>query len=149
MTVERKAGVGPHESRVDVREFREGDGDALRGLWTEAGFRLIGDDDAGLRRFAARNPGLFLVGLADGEIVASAMGAWDGRRGWLYHVAVAPSHRRMGIATDLVARIETSLRALGCPRVLVMVEADNDAGLELWLKLGYERRGTHQLGKSF
>jgi ribosomal protein S18 acetylase RimI-like enzyme len=134
---------------VDVREFRDGDGDALRALWTESGFRLIGDDDAGLRRFAARNPGLFLVAESGGAIVASALGAWDGRRGWLYHVAVEPSLRRTGVATDLVVRIEASLRALGCPRVLVMVEADNEAGLEFWLKLGYELRGTHQLGKSF
>jgi ribosomal protein S18 acetylase RimI-like enzyme len=132
---------------MEVRGYRDGDGAALRALWAEAGFRLIGDDDAGLRRFAARNPGLFLVVEAEGSIVGSAMGAWDGRRGWLYHVAVTADHRRSGIATALVARIEAGLRALGCPRVLVMVEADNDQGLGFWVARGYELRGTRQLGK--
>ena len=132
---------------MHVREFRPGDGAALRALWTAAGFRLIGDDDPGLRRFADRNPGLFLVVESEGAIIGSAMGAWDGRRGWLYHVAVAAAHRRSGIATDLVARIEAGLRGLGCPRALVMVEADNDPGLDFWIARGYELRGTRQLGK--
>jgi hypothetical protein len=49
------------EPAVDIRPFRSGDGDGLRALWTDAGFRLVGDDDPGLERFAERNAGLFLV----------------------------------------------------------------------------------------
>ena len=74
---------------VRIRTFEPADGDALRSLWTAAGFRLIADDDAGLARFAQRNPGLFVVAEDKSQVVGSAMGAWDGRRGWLYHVAVA------------------------------------------------------------
>ena len=132
---------------IHVREYRAGDGDALRALWVEFGFRLIGDDDEGMARFAARNPGLFLVAEDQGRIVASAMGAWDGRRGWLYHVAAASAYRRRGLAAGLVGRIEVALRALGCPRSVVIVEADNEAALAFWTALGYERRGTDQLGK--
>lgn len=132
---------------MDVREFRDGDGDGLRALWTEAGFRLIGDDDAGLRRFAGRNPGRLLVVEDEGWIVGSAMGGWDGHRGWIYHVAVAPPHRRSGIATDLVRRLEHELRAVGCPRALVQVEADNDGARAFWTAAGYEVRETTTLGK--
>ena len=91
----------------EVREFRRGDGNALRALWLAAGFRLLGDDDAGLATFADRNPGLFLVATApSGAILGSAMGAWDGRRGWLYHVATAASYRRTGVASaSVVARV--------------------------------------------
>lgn len=131
-----------------IREFEPDDGDRLRALWAAQGFRLIGDDDVGLARFVARNPGLSIVAEDDGAIVGSVLGAWDGRRGWLYHVAVAPDHRREGLATELVTVVEDRLRALGCPRVLVVVEAANRDALEFWTTLGYEPRDTYQLGKS-
>ena len=144
-------------SDVVVREFEPGDGDALRALWQQAGFRLLGDDDAGLARFAERNPGLFLIGVVDGSdpaaevaagtVVASAMGAWDGHRGWIYHVTTAASHRRTGIAADLVARIEAALTALGAPRVNVLVRDGNDAGRAFWQAAGYELAGSRQYGK--
>lgn len=131
-----------------IREFEPADGAALRALWTTFGFRLIADDDAGLARFAARNPGLFVVAEEGSRIVGSVLGAWDGRRGWLYHVAIAPDHQRRGLASELVGLVEGRLRDLGCPRVLVMVEAENDEALRFWTTLGYERRDTVQLGKS-
>jgi len=131
-----------------IRGFRPADGDALRTLWTTLGFRLIADDDIGLARFAERNPGLFVVAEEESRIVGSILGGWDGRRGWLYHVAVAPSHRRRGLARELVQLIEGRLRDLGCPRSLVIVEAANDDALGFWDALGYERRDTYQLGKT-
>ncbi|MEX1170961.1 MAG: GNAT family N-acetyltransferase [Chloroflexota bacterium] len=131
-----------------IREFEPGDGETLRALWTAQGFRLIADDDAGLARFAARNPGLFVVAVDGSEIVGSVLGGWDGRRGWLYHVAVAPSHRRRGLATELVGLVEGRLRLLGCQRCLVIVEAANDDALRFWTTLGYDRRDTYQLGKT-
>jgi ribosomal protein S18 acetylase RimI-like enzyme len=133
---------------VTIRTYRPEDGDALRALWLAAGFRLVGDDDAGLERFAARNPGGVLVAEAEGAIVASAMGAWDGRRGWLYHVATTPDRQGQGLATELVRRLEDHLRALGCERVVVLVETSNAAALAFWQHRGYETRPTRQLGKS-
>jgi ribosomal protein S18 acetylase RimI-like enzyme len=143
-------------TRVVIRAFEPADGEPLRELWRQAGFRLMGDDDEGLARFAERNPGLFLVGVAgpsepDGEIapgtiVASAMGAWDGRRGWIYHVTTAPSLRRTGIAATLVARIEAALTELGAKRVNVIVRDGNDAGRAFWQAAGYELAGR-QYGK--
>jgi ribosomal protein S18 acetylase RimI-like enzyme len=136
-----------HRVVTTIREFQASDGDALRELWTTFGFRLIADDDAGLARFTARNPGLSVVAEDGSRIVGSVLGAWDGRRGWLYHLAVAPSHQRQGLGSELVRLVEGRMRDLGCPRVLVMVEAANEEALRFWTTLGYERRDTMQLGK--
>jgi N-acetylglutamate synthase len=134
---------------IAVRSLRAGDGAPLRSLWISVGFRLIGDSDVGLAVFAKRNPGLVFVAEDDGgRIVGSAMGAWDGRRGWLYHVAVAPDQRRTGLGRDLVRRAEEGLRGLGCLRALVIVEASNDDAVGFWQALGYEIRDTHQMGKA-
>ena len=132
---------------LEVREFRDGDGDALRTLWQAAGFRLLGDDDAGLATFADRNPGLFLVAATSGGIiVGSAMGAWDGRRGWIYHVATAATYRRSGVASVLVARIEARLAELGVARVNVLVREGNERGRAFWTAAGYEA-ASRQFGK--
>jgi ribosomal protein S18 acetylase RimI-like enzyme len=133
---------------MEIREFHPGDGPALRALWRAAGFRLMGDDDRGLAAFAARNPGLFLVADSDGAVIGSVLGAWDGRRGWLYHVTVAPDHRRTGLATELVDRAEAGLKDVGCERALVIVEAENDVAVAFWTARGYELRDTRQLGKN-
>lgn len=127
---------------VVIRELRAVDGEQLRRLWAEAGFRSLGDDDLSLARMARRNPGLLLVAAEGSRIVGSALGAWDGRRGWIYHVATAASHRRRGIATQLLDRVERGLRDLGCPKVSVLVRDQNEDGRAFWLGRGYEQGST-------
>jgi len=132
---------------VMVRELRTADGDALRKLWAQCGLGSLGDDDRSLARMARRNPGLCLVAVEGTRIVGSALAGWDGRRGWIYHVATAPSHRRQGIATRLVEQIEAALVVLGCPKVNAMVQDANEDGRAFWRRLGYDRGSAEQHGK--
>ncbi|NJD28376.1 MAG: GNAT family N-acetyltransferase [Chloroflexi bacterium] len=137
----------PATTPVIIRELRVSDGPALRALWAEADFRSVGDDDLSLARLVKRNPGLVLVAVEGRRIVASALGAWDGRRGWIYHVAPATSPRRQGIAARLVHQIEDGLRTLGCLKVNVIVRDGNDDGDGFWRELGYEPGSARQFGK--
>lgn len=136
----------PAKPPVVIREIRAVDGEALRALWKAAGFRLLGDDDLGLARLARRNPGLVLVASEGSKVIGSALGAWDGRRGWVYHLAVAATHRRQGIATRLMDEVEAGLRALGCRKVNVLVREDSDGGLAFWASRGYEATTSRQFG---
>src|SRR5687767_2674124 len=140
----RQAPKRADPAAVVIREMRGVDGEALRTLWNACGFRSVGDDDLGLARLARRNPGLVLVASAEGRVVGSALGAWDGRRGWVYHLAVAESHRRQGIATRLVDQVEAGLRDLGCPEVRANVGDDNAGARGFWQSRGYEARPTRQ-----
>ena len=137
----------PREPTIELRDYRVGDGQALRSLWKAAGFRSVGDDDRSLAAFAERNPGLLLVGTADGEVVASTLGGWDGRRGWIYHVATAEPFRRKGIARRLVRRLELRLKDLGCPKVNAVIRDDNRDAPAFWRAIGYEVAPTRQFGK--
>jgi ribosomal protein S18 acetylase RimI-like enzyme len=143
----RRAAKAAPPQAVVIRELRAVDGEALRALWSQVGFRGLGDDDLSLARLARRNPGLVLVAAQGSRIVGSALGAWDGRRGWIYHVATAPSHRRQGVATRLIDQVEAGLAALGCPKVNVMVREDSDGGAEFWSDRGYEPGAATQFGK--
>jgi ribosomal protein S18 acetylase RimI-like enzyme len=135
------------EPEIELREYRRGDGAALRALWKAAGFRSVGDDDRSLDAFLERNPGLLLVATADGEVIGSAMGGWDGRRGWIYHVAVGTTFRRKGIATRLVRRLEQRLRVAGAPKLSAIVRDENDEAKAFWRSLGYELAPTSQYSR--
>jgi ribosomal protein S18 acetylase RimI-like enzyme len=137
----------PPEPDIELRDFAPSDGDALRALWKEAGFRSVGDDDRSLAAFAKRSPGLLVVATADGNLVGSALGGWDGRRGWIYHVATARAFRRTGIASRLVRRVEQRLRVAGAPKVNAVVRDENKDARAFWEHLGYERAPTHQFGR--
>ena len=143
----RPAPAPPPTPLVDVRAFRQADGDGLRALWSSVGFRLVGDDDDSLRAFAKRNPGTFLVAHQAEAIVGSAMGGWDGRRGWLYHVAVAGEVRRSGLATRMVREIEERLRALGCVKVNALIRDGDGGGDAFWMALGYEPGDAYQVAR--
>jgi ribosomal protein S18 acetylase RimI-like enzyme len=133
---------------VDIRTYRDGDGDRLRTFWLTCGIKIRpGDDDAGLARFAARNPGLVLLAEENGHLVGSALGGWDGRRGWLYHVAVHRDERRRGIGGTLVAELERRLRDLGCAKLNLIVWDDNTYAMRFWEALGYRREKTVEFAK--
>jgi ribosomal protein S18 acetylase RimI-like enzyme len=145
----RRSSVAPAAAAKppELREFRAADGPALRALWREVGLHSLGDDDASLATLAERNAGLVRVATAGDRIVASALGAWDGRRGWIYHVATAPDHRGTGLARRLVRDIERRLRELGCRKVNVIVRDDNAPGADFWARLGYSMAPARQFGK--
>jgi ribosomal protein S18 acetylase RimI-like enzyme len=132
---------------VAIREYRRSDGSALRALWREAEFRLRGDDDDSLATMARRNPGLMLVATEAKEIVGSALGAWDGRHGWIYHMATAKSHRRSGVGRSLVEEIERRLGALGCYDVNVNVGETNAGAQRFWSAVGYPAVATRRYRK--
>ena len=143
MAVDRGEGMGA----IVVRPFRAGDGERLRAFWASIGMEGLGDDDAALGVLVERNPGLSLVAERDSEVVGSILGAWDGRRGWLYHVAVAPDLRRRGLAEDLVRRVEARLVEFGAPKVNAVIQDDNPAAAAFWRAIGYEMTPARQYGR--
>lgn len=134
---------------MDIRPFQDGEGDRLRTFWLACGIQLRpGDDDRSLAAFALRSEGLFLLAEEHAHLVGSILAGFDGRRGWLYHVATHPDERRRGIAGTLVARVEARLRELGCPKVNLLVLDNNPYGMRFWEAIGYGREKTVEYGKA-
>ncbi len=72
---------------------------------------------------------------------------FDGHRGWVSHLAVDPGHRGRGFAAALIAEGERRLIDLGCPKIMLMVRAENDAVRGLYEHLGYQAEQTIVMGK--
>lgn len=125
---------------MQIREFLWlHDFEAVTDLWQAAGLHnptIDGLDN--LREVCERNPGLFLLAMEDGQVVGSVIGTFDGRRGYLYHVAVHPDSRRKGYATALLRELEKRLWAMGVQKVRFMVSKSNESALAFYLTLGFE-----------
>lgn len=112
----------------------------VKDLWatTEKGVRVgRSDAPAELKKKLRRDPDLFLVAEVNGEIVGSVIGGYDGRRGMLYHLAVAAPHRGRGIGGSLLGEVEKRLKSKGCIRCYLMVTRDNPEAARFYEKRGW------------
>ncbi|HBA83956.1 MAG TPA: GNAT family N-acetyltransferase [Verrucomicrobia bacterium] len=99
------------------------------------------DSKASIQAYLERNPGLSYVARDEqGLVVGAVLCGHDGRRGFLHHVAVEPSHRRKGIATSLVTRALEALTRAGIEKCHIFVLNDNAEGLAFWKKSGWIKR---------
>jgi len=123
---------------VLVREAGPADVDAVVALWERTGLtRPWNDPVLDIERALTGPTSSVLLGHDGQELVATAMVGYDGHRGWVYYLAVAPDHRGSGVGRAIMAAAESWLRAAGAPKVEVMVRSDNADAAGFYEALGY------------
>lgn len=133
---------------IHIRAFQPADETAVVALWRECRLtRPWNDPHADIARKLTEQPELFLVGTVGAEVVASAMVGFDGHRGWVYYLAVAPRHRKQSYGRALMQEAERLLMERGCPKLNLLVRSSNAEVIEFYRKLGYVRDETVSLGK--
>jgi ribosomal protein S18 acetylase RimI-like enzyme len=133
---------------VRIRPFTVGEEDAVVALWHAAGLvRPWNDPHRDIARKKQVQRELFLVAEDAGAVVGTAMAGYDGHRGWVYYVAVAPERQGGGLGALLMAEAEARLLALGCPKVNVQVRSGNEPVAAFYDRLGYAPDGATGLGK--
>ena len=131
-----------------IRPFSPADTAAVVALWQACGLtRPHNDPRRDIARKLAVQPELFLVGEAQGRLAATAMSGYDGHRGWIYYLAVAPDLQGQGLGRRMVAAVEARLLALGCPKINLQVRADNAAAVGFYTRLGFAADDLRSLGK--
>jgi ribosomal protein S18 acetylase RimI-like enzyme len=134
---------------MEIRPYLESDEAAVAELWREVfpeapAWNVPAAD---IERKLAVQRELFLVATIDSKVVGTAMGGYDGHRGWVYYVAVRPRYRRQGIGTALMERVEAGVARLGCPKVNLQVRASNEGVVSFYKKLGYQVEERISMGK--
>lgn len=90
---------------------------------------------------------LFFVAADATRIVGTAMAGFDGHRGWVYYVAVAPEQRRQGVGRALIEAVEVGLARVGCPKLNLQVRADNPEAVAFYERLGFAVEERVSMGK--
>jgi ribosomal protein S18 acetylase RimI-like enzyme len=95
----------------------------------------------------AVSDGLFFVALAGIDVIGTVLAGYDGHRGWLYSVAVHPSHRRKGLGAKLVRHAERALTARGCMKINLQIVSANEDVKGFYESLGYSVEPRISMGK--
>jgi len=124
------------------------DEEAVVALWERCGLtRPWNDPRKDIRRKLRAQPDLFLVGVTDGEVVATVMVGYEGHRGWIQYLGVDPKRQRKGLGRAIMAEAERLLREAGCPKINLQVRTSNTGAIEFYKRLGFMLDDVVSLGK--
>jgi len=133
---------------MKIRPYQDSDEEALVQLWTKCG--LVAPQNNPVRDIQRKlkvNPEWLLVGLKEEKIVASCMVGYEGHRGWINYLAVAPEEQRKGYAREIMEEAELFLREAGCPKINLQVRTSNSQVIAFYQSLGYIDDQVISLGK--
>ncbi|MCL1951609.1 MAG: GNAT family N-acetyltransferase [Oscillospiraceae bacterium] len=134
---------------MTIRPMTLADYPALLALWNAclSSPRDLDDTPEAVAGFLRRNPGLSVVAVEDKrgaaappQVVGSILCGHDGRRGYLYHVAVDAAHRRGGVARAMVQACLAALRAAGIRKCALIAFTKNEGGNAFWHAMGFAQR---------
>jgi ribosomal protein S18 acetylase RimI-like enzyme len=144
-------GWRPARDEVIIREFDlERDYAAAHALWLNSspGVHVgLSDTREEIAKKLLRDPDLFLVAEEDGQLTGTVIGGYDGRRGMVYHLAVAEARRGRGVGKKLMVELEARLKAKGCLKYYLLVTAQNLKVVEYYQRLGWGIMPLEIMGK--
>jgi len=134
---------------IKIRPYSDADRISVAELWREVfpDSSSWNHPETDIERKLAVQRNHFLVATLGADLVGTAMSGYDGHRGWVYYVAVSPEHRREGIGTALMKKVEECLAGAGCPKLNLQVRANNKEVVAFYRRLGYEIEDRVSMGK--
>lgn len=128
---------------MKIRIMTANDYEKVYRLWANTegmGMRSIDDSFAGIEKFLNRNPATNFVAESDNDIIGVILCGNDGRRGYIYHVAVKDEYRRNGVGKALVYAAVDALKREEISKIGLVVFSSNHLGNEFWKSLGFYER---------
>jgi ribosomal protein S18 acetylase RimI-like enzyme len=131
-----------------IRPYRTADEEAVIALWNACGLVVPHNDPRkDIHRKLRVNPEWFLIGEEKGHVIATCMAGYEGHRGWINYLAVAPDRRRAGLARYMMEEAERLLRAAGCPKINLQVRSTNEQVISFYYGIGFKTDAVTSLGK--
>jgi len=125
---------------MEIRPYKDSDKANVTLLWREVfpDAPSWNHPETNIEQKIAVQRELFLVAILGEKLVGTTMGGYDGHRGWIYYVAVHPDHRRQGIGSALMNRVEKDLTQIGCPKINLQVRSSNHQLVLFYKRLDYD-----------
>ncbi|ALC81525.1 MULTISPECIES: GNAT family acetyltransferase [Bacillus] len=125
---------------MKFRQFTVSDFNSVIDLWQRAGLILSRSDTLeGIKEKLKRDSELFFVLEENGTIIGVVMGSYDGRRGWINHLAVDPEHQGNNLGQKIISELEIRLKKIGCEKLNLLIEMDNKQVKGFYENLGYKQ----------
>lgn len=128
---------------MHIRRMTIDDYEMVYALWLSCagmGLNDLDDSKEGIAKFLKRNPDTCFVAQEGEEIIGVILAGNDGRRGYIYHTAVHPSHRNQQIGRSLVESVLKAFRSIGIHKAALVVFERNESGNAFWQKMGFTHR---------
>ena len=131
-----------------IRPYHERDEEQVIALWRACGLlQSVNDPRRDIRRKLAVDRALFLVADDPGHVIGTVMAGYEGHRGWINYLGVAPEWQRGGVGRRLMAAAEALLRARGCAKINLQVRSGNQVVVAFYERLGFTIDPVLSLGK--
>ena len=128
---------------MTIRQMQINDYEAVYQLWQKTpgmGLNTTDDSREGIAAYLNRNPKTCFVAEEAGRVIGAILAGHDGRRGYLYHLAVSPMNRQSGIGRALAEHAMKALQHEGIHKVALVVFSNNEDGNSFWEKIGFDVR---------
>ena len=126
-----------------IRSLLISDYDAIIRLWTEmdgVGTNSLDDSEEGIRKYLNRNPNTCFVFEIENNVVGTILTGHDGRRGYIYHLAVQKKYQGNKIGNMLVEKAIEALKNEGITKIALVVFVNNTGANDFWEKMGFISR---------
>ena len=137
---------------IEITPFTIDVYDEVLALWKGCeGVGLSGADGReSIAAYLDRNPGMSFLARLRQMLVGAVLCGHDGRRGFIWHLAVRPEFRRRGIGRRLVQQCHCVLQKAGIERCVVVVFNSNPEGIAFWKQVGWiKHEDVSIIGKDF
>lgn len=128
------------KKNILIRKIRSSDFDQVYLLWGKAGISVASKEKElyDFQMITKMNPSSCLVFTDNGQIAGVVLGTFNGRRGWIYHLAVDPKYQHKGYGSMLLEEVEKTLKNIGAHKINLGVFLSNSKMISFYKKNGYE-----------
>jgi len=127
--------------KMKIEKFKIEYYDEVVELWRKAGVEVVSSDTIDeVTRVLNRNPDLFLIGKVQEKVIAVVIGAFDGRRGYVHHLAVDPDYQKRGFGKAIMDVLIEQFRTKNIQKVHLFIEKSNKSVVKFYNNLGWDIR---------
>jgi len=126
---------------MEIEDFKMDYYNDVLDLWIRAGISIgSSDDKIETQKMLERNPRFFLIGKENDKLIAVVQGGYDGRRGYVHHLAVDPAYQKKGYGKMLMYELMDRFRQNKVHKIHLFVEKHNKNAIAFYKRLGWEQR---------
>lgn len=121
--------------KIAINDFPE-----LLTLWNTVGLGVSNKkrEEQEFKALIQWNPDSCFKVVKNKTIIGSIIGAFNGRRSWIYHLAIHPNFQKNGLGSKLVKKLEDKLKHKGATKIILGVSMTNLSVVPFYEKHGFK-----------